>query len=135
MAKKVKIGFIIAGLTNIIGVLLFSKAFTNEVLRQAYPSVFNDFGLLMIMVWGVAYIVASTIEKNIKWIALAFALEKLVYVITWIMWISKNDVSSIYPQDFLAGVFYSIYGPVDFLFMVFFVWTFSNQFKRSLKFS
>ena len=48
-----------AALANIGGVLLFCKGFTNTVLNEADPTVFQIFGLLMIMVWGVAYLGAA----------------------------------------------------------------------------
>mgnify|MGYP001032208927 CR=1 FL=1 len=48
-------GFIAAGLMNIGGVLFFSRVFTNEAINQADPVVMSNFGLLMIVVWGLAY--------------------------------------------------------------------------------
>ena len=71
-------GLIAAGLMNVSGALIFSRAFTNEAINHADPVVMSNFGLLMIIVWGLAYIGASTINSNIKWLAGAFALEKLV---------------------------------------------------------
>jgi len=38
----------------------------------------------MIIVWGLAYIAASTIQANLKWLAAAFAFEKFVYVCAWL---------------------------------------------------
>ena len=73
-----KNGFIAAGLMNIGGVLLFSRGFTNDALNNADPVVMSNFGLLMIIVWGLAYIGAATINANVKWLAGAFAVEKLV---------------------------------------------------------
>ena len=80
-----KNGFIAAGLMNIGGVLTFSRAFTNSAINTADPVVMSNFGLLMIVVWGLAYLGAATITGNIKWLAGAFALEKLVYVVVWVM--------------------------------------------------
>ena len=84
----------------------------------------SNFGLLMIVVWGLAYLGAATIRSNIKWLAGAFALEKLVYVVVWLGWMLENSLASIYSIDLLAGIFYSIYGLNDFVFMLFFVWFF-----------
>lgn len=114
-------GFIAAGLMNIGGVLLFSRAFTNEVLNNADPVVMSNFGLLMIIVWGLAYIGAAAISTNVKWLAAAFALEKLVYVVVWVRWVSENNVSSVFSEDMFAGAFYAIYGLNDILFMLFFI--------------
>ena len=119
-----KNGFIAAGLMNIGGVLLFSRAFNNPAINNADPVVMSNFGLLMIVVWGFAYIGAALIDCNIKWLAGAFALEKLVYVVVWVMWLSGNSLSQLYAKDVFAGMFFSIYGLNDFLFMLFFAWVF-----------
>jgi hypothetical protein len=120
----VKNGFIAAGLMNIGGVLVFSRAFTNRAINDADPVVMSNFGLVMIAVWGLAYVSAATISSNIKWLAGAFALEKLVYVVVWIMWLSENNLAQLYSKDVFAGIFFSIYGLNDFVFMLFFAWVF-----------
>ena len=119
-----KNGFIAAGLMNIGGVLTFSRAFTNSAINTADPVVMSNFGLLMIVVWGLAYLGAAAIGGNIKWLAGAFALEKLVYVVVWVMWLSANSLPQLYAKDVFAGMFFSIYGLNDFVFMLFFAWVF-----------
>lgn len=126
----IKNGFIAAGLMNIGGVLIFSRLFTNSAINNADPVVMSNFGLLMIAVWGLAYLGAAFIDANIKWLASAFALEKLVYVVVWVMWLSNNSLAQLYAKDFFAGAFYSIYGLNDFVFMLFFAWVFLLQHRR-----
>ena len=116
----IKYGLIAAGLMNIFGVLIFSRAFTNLAINNADPIVMSNFGLLMIVVWGLAYLGAATISSNIKWLMGAFAVEKLVYVVVWIIWISNNSLSQLYSTDVFAGIFFSIYGLNDLVFMLFF---------------
>lgn len=123
----VRNGFIAAGLMNILGVLLFSRAFTNLAINSADPVVMSNFGLLMIVVWGLAYLGAAAIPSSIKWLAGAFALEKLVYVVVWIRWLLENSLAQLYSKDFFAGAFFSIYGANDFIFMLFFAWVFFLQ--------
>ena len=81
--KLVKYGFITAALINIGGVLVFSRFFTNEVINNADPVVMSNFGLVMIIVWGLAYLgaakVATRSDANIGLLAGAFAVEKLIY--------------------------------------------------------
>lgn len=120
-------GLIAAGLMNILGVLLFSRAFTNLAINSADPVVMSNFGLLMIVVWGLAYLGAATITASIKWLAGAFALEKLAYVVVWIRWLSENSLVQLYSKDFFAGAFFSIYGVNDLIFMLFFAWVFFLQ--------
>jgi hypothetical protein len=123
----IRSGLIAAGLMNIGGVLVFSRAFTNSAINSADPVVMSNFGLLMIVVWGLAYIGAAGIRSSIKWLAAAFAVEKLVYVAMWLAWHSSNSLTQLYAKDLFAGVFYSIYGLNDFVFMLFFAWVFFRQ--------
>jgi hypothetical protein len=123
----IKSGLIAAGLMNIGGVLVFSRAFTNSAINSADPVVMSNFGLLMIVIWGLAYLGAAAITSSIKWLAAAFAVEKLVYVAVWLGWHSSNSLTQLYANDIFAGVFYSIYGMNDFVFMLFFVWIFFQQ--------
>ena len=123
----VRNGFIAAGLMNIGGVLLFSRGFTNVAINKADPVVMSNFGLLMIVVWGLAYLGAATVTANIKFLAGAFALEKLVYVVVWGRWLSENSLPQLYSTDFFAGAFFSIYGVNDLIFMLFFAAVFFTQ--------
>ncbi len=120
-------GLIVAGLMNIGGVLVFSRAFSNVAINNADPIVMSNFGLLMITVWGLAYLGAAAITSSVTWLVGAFALEKLVYVLAWCAWLSENSLAQLYSQDFFAGVFFSIYGPNEFVFMLFFAWVFIQQ--------
>ena len=122
-------GLIAAGVMNIGGVLLFSRAFTNLAINSADPVVMSNFGLLMIVVWGLAYLAAAFISSSIKWLAGAFALEKLIYVVVWIRWLLENDLAQLYSKDFFAGAFFSIYGVSDLIFMIFFAWIFFLQLR------
>lgn len=125
----IRYGLIAAGAMNIGGVFVFSRAFTNVAINEADPVVMSNFGLLMIVVWGFAYIGAATIRSSIKWLAGALALEKLVYVLAWLLWLSKNSLSELYSKDFFAGAFYSIYGLNDFVFMIFFARVFLLRYR------
>ena len=120
--KLVRNGLVAAGLMNIGGVLLFSRGFTNTAINDADPVVMSNFGLLMIIIWGLAFIGAATTTSSIRWLAAVFAVEKLIYVLVWVRWMSENSLTSLYSTDFLAGVFYSIYGLNDFMFLLFFAW-------------
>ena len=56
--------FVFAGLSNILGVLIFSKLFTNQVMMNTQPDVMGYFGLISIILWGLAYIAASECEVS-----------------------------------------------------------------------
>jgi len=121
--KLIKNGFILAALMN-FSVLIFSRGFTNVAINEADPVVMSNFGLLMIMMWGLAYLATSTVSLNIKWIAATFALEKLIYGVIWVKWLLENNLAAVYSTDIFAGIFYSIYGLNDFIFMAFFTYVF-----------
>lgn len=125
--KLLQNGLIAAAVMNIGGVLIFSRAFTNVAINNADPVVMSNFGLVMIVVWGLAYLGAAAIDSNIKWLVSAFAIEKLVYVVVWVIWHSENSLTQLYATDVFAGIFYSIYGINDFLFMLFFARVFLLQ--------
>lgn len=125
MNKKMMRGiFLASGLINIVCVLFFSRFFTNAAINHADPVVMSNFGLLMIMVWGLVFLGAATLNENLKWLAAAFAIEKLVYVVVWLGWLSGHSLAPLYAIDILAGIFYTIYGVNDFIFMVLFCWMF-----------
>jgi len=126
-SKLIKNGLIAAAAMNIGGVLIFSRGFSNIAINNADPVVMSNFGLLMIMVWGLAYLGAAFSTGNIKWLAGAFAIEKLVYVVAWALWQGQNSLASLYANDLFAGVFFSIYGLNDLAFMLFFAWIFVAQ--------
>ena len=123
--------FLFAGLSNILGVLIFSKFFTNEVMMQAQPAVMGLFGLISIILWGLAYISVRRNYTSVPWLLAVFVVEKLVYVIVWLNWLSSNSLSSLYDQDTFAGLFFSIYGLNDLLFGLFFGFVFLKVRKAS----
>ena len=122
--KMIHRGFIFAGLSNILGVIICSKAFTNDVMLATQPEVMGYFGLISVVLWGFAYISVSKSYNQVRWLVGVFVIEKLAYVVAWLALISSRTLSSIYEQDVLAGVFYTIYGANDFIFMLFFGFVF-----------
>lgn len=118
----VTLGYIAAAAMNIGGVLIFSRAFTNPVINAADPVVMSNFGLLMIVVWGLLYLAAGLSDGRLKWISGALAIEKLVYVVVWVRWqlAASPSLAEVFADDRSAGVFYTIYGINDIVFMLFF---------------
>ena len=117
----------IAGLSNILGVMICSKAFTNDVMLATQPDVMGYFGLISIILWGFAYISVCKSYNQARWLVGVFVIEKLAYVISWLAFIASRSLSSIYELDVLAGVFYTIYGANDFIFMLFFSFVFLKR--------
>lgn len=84
----------------------------------------SNFGLLMIVVQGFAYLSVAKSYAKIKWLVAVFAVEKLIYGIIWVQWSLQNDVSPIFEEDLMTGIFYSISGINDIPFYVFFTYVF-----------
>lgn len=113
-------GFLFAGLANILGVITLSKFFTNQVMMETQPDVMGYFGLISIVLWGMAYIAVRKTYAFLPWLVAVFLIEKIIYVAVYIKWFSSNSLSAVYEQDAFAGVFYTIYGVNDFIFGLFF---------------
>ncbi|WP_339697767.1 hypothetical protein [Algoriphagus aquimarinus] len=121
--KTISKGFVTAGLMN-MAVLVFSRFFTNPVIPEFDPVVMSNFGLLMIVVWGLAYISVAKNYHHVKWLVGVFAIEKLIYGFIWIKWMLNNNVSDVFEKDIMAGIFYSVYGVNDWIFFIFFSFVF-----------
>ncbi|RMB60944.1 hypothetical protein EAX61_05530 [Dokdonia sinensis] len=117
-------GFILAGLSNILGVLLFSRLFTNEVMMHSQPEVMSYFGLISIILWGLAYIAVYQSYEYVPLLLLVFVIEKFIYVILWLLWIITHSLAITYEKDLFAGIFYTIYGVNDSIFGIFFAWVY-----------
>ena len=128
--KLISKGIIAAGLSNILGVLIFSRFFRNTYLNEAEPVVMSNFGLLTIIVWGFAYISVAIHYKKVPLLIFVFAVEKLIYSGVWIYWQLTHDIGQLYQKDMFAGIFYSVYGINDLFFMVFFIFVFIHSSKN-----
>lgn len=128
--KTITKGFIISGLMNLT-VLIFSRFFTNSTIPEFDPVVMSNFGLLMIIIWGLAYISIAKNYHKIKWLVGVFVIEKFIYGYVWMQWILNNNISDVYKKDAMAGIFYSIYGINDWMFFVFFLLVFIKIFKTT----
>jgi hypothetical protein len=121
-------GFVIAGLMN-MAVLVFSRFFSNPVIPESDPDVMSNFGVLMIVVWGLAYISVAKNYQNVKWLVGVFAVEKFIYGFIWVKWMLNNNVMDVFARDKMAGIFYAIYGINDWVFFIFFLLVFIRLIK------
>lgn len=119
----------LSGIVNISGVLILSRFFSNEVINEADPVVMSNFGLLMIVVWGLVFVAMASKWEQLKWVVGAFAIEKFIYALVWTKWLFKNDITKVYEQDVMAGIFYTIYGASDWFFCMFYLFVFIHLCK------
>ena len=129
----IKKGLYLSGIMNISGVLIFSRFFTNKVINEADPVTMSNFGLLMIVVWGLVFLAIVPKWENLKWVIGVFFIEKIIYGLTWSKWIMSNDLSSVYKEDMMAGIYYTIYGLNDWLFCIFYLVVFIYLSKHEKK--
>lgn len=122
-------GFIAAGLANLTAII-WSRGFTNDSIPHFDPVVMSYFGLLMIVIWGLAYISVAKNYKTVPYLIAVFVIEKFIYGCIWIDWITNNSINEVYDKDLMAGIFYSIYGINDWLFCLFFLYVFIRIFKN-----
>ena len=113
---------LLAGVVN-FGILLFNVGLTQwEPIAALDPNVFSHHGQLMILVWGLAFAAAGVSDDGSSRIWFAFAVEKAMYVLAWLSWMSKHDPLALlrasHGLTFLAPLFMSIYGPVDLVFFL-----------------
>lgn len=116
-------GFVLAATTN-ASVLIFSRFFTSPVIPAADPVVMSNFGMLMILVWGLAYLSVAKDYYKVKLLIAVFAVEKIIYGCVWVNWLLNKSVSAVYEKDKMAGIFFSVYGAMDWLFFLFFTCVF-----------
>lgn len=127
----IRFGFLLAGAVNIIGILIFTRFFTNDLLQRLDPEVCSTVGIVSIILWGMAYISVMDHFARVPFICGVFAIEKFFYAIVWAIWMKTHfeEIGRIYQQDLITGFFFSVYGLNDFLFGVFFLIVFIKYFK------
>ena len=117
--NRTTLGFWLAALYNTC-IIVFSKGFGNEL--GAVDPLFGPSGCVGILLWGAAYFALARRYEGAPAVALVFCAEKAFYGVHWLMWMSAHggELSAMTGQDPLTGMFFSIYGAGDLLFMVFF---------------
>lgn len=126
MKQYLTFGFVFAGLVNIFATLGFSLGFQNELLNSYHPQVFSNFGLGMMIVWGMAYISVSTEHPRASRLIFIFFIEKMIYVGTalYFWFVMKPDIMVMWNESIATTIFMVVYGINDLLFalMFFYAW-------------
>ena len=115
-------GFLTAAAVNILGMLAVSKLFTNSLLAEHDPAVFSWLGQISIILWGFAYLAVARSYHHVPFLLLVFFVEKMVYVVTWLVWLSDNGqtLPQIAATSPMTARFFTAYGASDALFGLFF---------------
>ena len=106
--------YLVAGLLNTLGLLIFNGFYTNESLTK--EPIFMIESQILIHLWGFVYIAASQKYDDLPWINLILSVEKIIYFVFWCIYIPNHANTG----NILTDIFYTIYGPVDLIFAVVF---------------
>lgn len=117
---RTQAGFWAAAVFNIAGMLVFTRAFTNDALFEADPLMFSQPGCVLVIVWGLAYAAQSRSWRQAPAISAVLSLEKFIYAAWWLYWLSTHDLTPVFERYAMAGAFYALYGAGDASFGVFF---------------
>jgi hypothetical protein len=122
--RAATIGLLLAGAYNVLGIMIFSKLFTNQMLSTVDPVVFSWFGQVVVVLWGLAYWAVVRLYRNVPYLLTVFFIEKMLYAGTWLVWILEKSSSlpAIASESPLTAAFFSMYGAGDFAFGLFFGW-------------
>lgn len=118
------VGFLLAAAWNVLGMLAFSKFFTNRLLASLDPAVFSWLGQIAVVLWGLAYWSVAKSYPYVPWLLVVFFVEKMIYGGRWLVWLIAHGktLPRIASESFLTAVFYAIYGAGDLIFGFLFGW-------------
>ena len=120
MSKR-KMLFELAAGMNLLGLLVFNKAYTNDEIPRLAPTVFSAESQLCIQLWGAAYLAAASTEGfpgTTRALSGVFCAEKLFYVWTWFRWLRGSTAFA--PTDgVLTRLFFYTYGLWDLICALF----------------
>lgn len=127
--QTIRRGFHVAAAFNILGMLLFSRALTNELLGELDPAVFGVPGVVLICIWGLAYLALADSFEAAPRVALVFGIEKLFYVGNWVCWLGSHagELGGVWARDPMTALFYAGYGLADGAFALFFIYVWARQ--------
>jgi len=119
MVSAIQIGFYIAGIFNLCSVVP-SRFFTDRLADV--DVLFNGMGCKVICLWGLAYMALAERFEVAPLVSLVFGLEKLYYVIHWLLSIPSYDLSNLKKEQPEKAMFFATYGLGDFMFAIFFLY-------------
>jgi hypothetical protein len=124
LEPMITVGFLLAGAWNVLGMLSFSKFFTNRLLASLDPAVFSWLGQIAVVLWGLAYWSVAKSYPYVPWLLVVFFVEKMIYAGRWLIWLiaHRKTLPKIAHESLLTAMFYAIYGAGDLAFGFLFGW-------------
>lgn len=115
---------IIIGLANLVPLLWLTPLKDGSELFRADPLFFSAPGLILIGLWGLAYIASAAHWSSLGSLMGVFALEKSFYAVHWCLWVGDNGdrLEFLLYEDPLTAFFLGGYGVWDGLCAAFFLY-------------
>ena len=124
---------ILIGLVN-LSLLGFLTPFLNgDLLAAQDPLFFSWSGVVIIALWGLAYIAVAPVWDKVPWLLLVFAAEKMLFDLRWVHWIIHygERLPALFEQDLMVALFYSGYGVWDGACALVFLWYFMRARQKA----
>lgn len=114
---------IVIGLANLVPLLWLTPLKDGSELFRADPLFFSAPGLILIGLWGLAYIASAPHWQALGNLMGVFALEKSFYAVHWWLWLGDNGdrLEFLLYEDPLTAFFLGGYGAWDALCAAFFL--------------
>lgn len=113
----------IFGVVNLTLLGFLSPLLDGDLLAAQDPLFFSWPGVILIALWGMAYIAVAPHWRVMGVMLIVFALEKAVFAARWVDWMSVNagNLGDLFRLDPAVALFYSGYGLWDAFCAVVFV--------------
>ena len=124
---------ILIGLVN-LSLLGFLTPFLNgDLLAAQDPLFFSWSGVVIIALWGLAYIAVAPVWDKVPWLLLVFAAEKMLFDLRWVHWLIHygERLPALFEQDLMVALFYSGYGVWDGACALVFLWYFMRARQKA----
>ena len=104
-------------------IIPFSKFFSSNL--GAIDPLFSPSGCFLILLWGCSYASVYKLYKHVPLLLAVFATEKAFYGLRWMCWMKQeySGLMDLIREDFVTGLFFSVYGVGDLIFAVFFAYS------------
>jgi hypothetical protein len=112
----------ILGLINLLPLIYLTPLKDHEQLHRADALWFGAPGLVLIALWGLAYMAAARHWALLPGMMAVFALEKALYSTHWMLWLSDSGdrMEFLLARDPLTAFFLGGYGAWDGLCAIYF---------------
>lgn len=118
----------LVGIVNLTLLIYLTPLKNHEELFRADPLFFGWPGIVVIALWGLAYIASARHWQQLGLLMVVFALEKAFYATHWALWLGDPDnadrMTYLWQEDLLTALFLQGYGLWDGLCALYFLFLF-----------